>query len=120
MMNMPVVSASRLKGHVKYRDLIGGYRREIALTDEILRIGIVRGSDREEDGILVSVLIRQRRSFFIPDFLCQTEYRPALRPAHIHSGMGNDGGDFFLRHTVCFCVLQMIGQGRIGNAGSHQ
>ena len=40
-----------------------------------------------------------------PYVLCQTEYRPALRPACIHRCMGDNSCDFLFRYTVIFCVL---------------
>jgi len=40
MMDVPVVAASRLECHVEYRNLLGGYRSRIALSNEELTVGI--------------------------------------------------------------------------------
>ena len=55
MMYMPVVAAGRLECNIVYRHLLCGNRSEVALSDEELsiRVGL---TDREADGVLVSVL----------------------------------------------------------------
>ena len=55
--DMPVVAAARLKCHVVYRDLLRGYRREIALTDKETPVR-VRFANREEDGVLKFIFLR--------------------------------------------------------------
>ena len=119
VVDMPVVAASGLKGHVEDRNLLGGERRQITLSHEELTVG-VGIPDREEDGVLVSVPVGQGRLLLIPDLLGQTKYRPALGPAHIHGRVGDDRGDLLLRHAVRFGILQVIGQGGIRDPGGHQ
>ena len=119
VMDVPVVAAARLKSHVEDRNLLCGNRSQITFSGEELsvRIGL---ADREKYSILVLLFICQCRCFLIPDFLGQSEYRPAFGPADIHGRMCDDGRDLFLRNAVRLRVLQMIVQGGIRDAGRHQ
>ena len=56
----------------------------------------------------------------MPDFFRQPEHGPALGPAHIHRGMGNNGRNFCFGHAVGFGVLQVVSQRSIRDAGGHQ
>ena len=116
---MPVVAARRLKGDVEHGHLLCGERRKIALSDEVVAVGI-RLSDGEEDLVLELILFAESGGFFVPDLFGKAEHRPTLRPADVHRRVGDDRGDLFLGHAVSLGVLQMVGEGRISDARRHQ
>ena len=118
-MDVPVVAAAGLKGHVENGDLPGRDGRQIALPHEKLPVGVLL-ADGEEDAVLVGVLFAADGAFLVPDLLGLAEHGPALGPAHIHGGVGDDGGDLLFGDAVVFGVLQMVAQGGIGDAGGHQ
>lgn len=118
--DMPVIAAARFECHVIYRYLLLRDGRYAALPDEILCKRIVRHAYGEENAFPVLFRPGQRGGHFAPHILCKAEHRPCLRPADIHSGVGYHRGDFLACDPVCLCVLQVICQRGIGNAGGHQ
>ena len=135
VVDVPVVPAARFKGDIEGRDLVQRQRSEIALADEVLSISNVRVADGQEqavlrilfDGIEPALVVLAATAallfgsvLFGPDFLRQAEDGPALRPAHIHGGMRDDGGDLLFGDAVRLCVLQVINERTVGDARRHQ
>ncbi len=135
VVDVPVVPAARFKRDVEGRDLVQRQRSEIALADEVLSVGVVRVADGQEqavlrilfDGVELALVVLAAttallfgRVLFGPDFLCQTENGPALRPAHIHGGVRDDGGDLLFGDAVRLRVLQVVNERTVGDAGRHQ
>ena len=77
-----------------------------SLPDEIPGVGVVWLPDGEEDARPVAVLFRERAFLFVPYLLRQAEHRPALRPADIHGGVGDDGRDLLFRYAMGFRVFE--------------
>ena len=48
------------------------------------------------------------------------ERPPSLRPADIHSHMGNNGCHFLFCYPMAFCIFQMVSKRRVCYAGCHQ
>ena len=120
VMDVPVVAAARLKGHVVDAHLLGGDGGQITLADKILRIGHVGFADGEHHGRLVLCPGAAVLRLHGPDLLCHVEHGPALGPADVKRNVGDDGGDLLLGHAVVLGVLQVILQRGIGHAGRHQ
>ena len=74
-----------------------------------------RHSYREKDGILELVLLRLFLFRLIPYFFRQLKCRPSFWPSYIKGNVGENICDFFLCHSMCFCILQMIDQRGIGD-----
>ena len=103
VVDMPVVAAAGFEGHIEHTDLFGGYRCEIALTDEVFCEGVIRGADREDHGLCMGshglVLVRKIAFIHLPYFFCKVEDGPALRPADVECHMGDDRSDLFAYPT---------------------
>ena len=117
MVDMPVVPAARLKCDIEDSNLTGGYRCQIALSDEILCTCIVWLSNWEYHFLCMRthrwIFVRQIALINIPDFLCQIENCPTIWPSCVKCYMGDDRSDFLLCHTMCLRILQMEFQRRI-------
>lgn len=109
MMNMPIIAAARLKGHIENPDLLGGNGSKIALSDKEFRKNVVRFTDRKQHLRGVSGFGAVGSGFIIlPNILCETEYSPRLGPADIKSRVGDYHGGFRSRYAVSLGVLEMI------------
>ncbi len=86
-MDVPVVPASRFEGYIVYRYLPGGQRGKIALSNEILREGVVflaQGERGESGGISRAVRL------FSVDLPDQREGAPRLGPAAVKGQLRYD------------------------------
>ena len=61
VMDMPIVPASRLKGHIKNPHLLFGYRCNVALAGKIPGETVIGRTDWKQNGILVFILLCQLR-----------------------------------------------------------
>ena len=119
VMDMPVVAASRLKGHIENPHLLLGDRRKIAFPAEILRKTIICRADWKDHGCSVfchGAVVR----FLAPHFFCHAERRPCFRPSCIKGGMGQDLSNFFLGNAIFLCTFQMIFERRICKPLCHE
>ena len=119
VMDMPVVAASRLKGHIENPHLLLGDRRKIAFPAEILRKTIICRADWKDHGCSVfchGAVVR----FLAPHFFCHAERRPRLGPSGIEGGVGQNLSNFLLGDAVFLCAFQMIPEGRIGESLCHE
>ena len=118
-MHVPVVAAARLEGHVAGTELRVSERCQVAVADEVLRIGRIRLSHRK---VLGKAFRRGHGAFLVlgPDLLREVEDSPALRPAGIHRDMGNEGCDLGTRHAVLLRVLEMVEKRGIRDALCHE
>ena len=100
VMDMPVVTATRLKCHVEHSDLTSRYWKEIAVSYEILGKCIIWLSDREYHALYMCshglILIWKIALIYIPHFLCKIEYCPSLWPAGVEANMCDDRCDLLL------------------------
>ena len=54
------------------------------------------------------IFIRKITFVYTPDIFCKIECRPAFRPPCIKCYMCNHGCDFFLSHSISFCIFKMM------------
>ena len=108
MMDMPVVAAPRLEGHIVNAHLCRGDRRKVTLPNEILCKGIVGRTDGENHPAFVCGLRIIGNIVLRPHFFCHAERRPRLGPTGIKRRMGQDLRDLRFGHTVVLCGLQVI------------
>lgn len=115
-MDVPVVAAARLEGHVGNGDLLARNRGQVAVAGEILCEGRVRLADREDHfaleggpGIFAGGILR-------PDLLGETECRPRLGPAGVEADVGDDLGDLGAGDAVLLRRLKMVGQRTVRDA----
>ena len=121
MMNMPVVAAAGLKGDIGNAHLAGGNGRQIALTAEILRIGVIGSADGEDHFLLMGFPSGfSGGSIVLPDLQGHAESSPGLGPAGIESGMGEDLGDLSAGDAVLVGGFQMVAEGGVHQALGHQ
>ena len=108
--NMPVVAASRFKGHIEYRHLFLRNRSQVTLTDKVLCKCGIRFSDWENHFVLESCLCLFSGYIFRPHFLGLTESGPCFRPSGIKGNVRNDFRDFRTGDAVLLGSLQVISQ----------
>ena len=120
VVDVPVVAAARLKGHIEDPYLLRGHRGQIALPHKILGEGVVGGADGEDHLSGVGGLGIRRSGLLRPDLLCQVEHRPALGPSGVEGGVGDDGGHLLPGDAGLFGVFQVVFQGGVRDAGGHQ
>ena len=99
LVDVPVVAAARLKGHVVHPNLAGGEGVEIALPHKILGKAVV-GSADGEDHLLLVLCFAICPGVLCPDLLGHAEGRPDLGPAGIKSGVGQDFRDLLSGDAV--------------------
>ena len=122
-MDMPVVAAARLEGHVIHGNLLRGNRVQITLSDKILCIRRVRFANGEHDLLLELFFVchsRCRSRRFRIHFLRHVERRPGFRPAGIETQLGNDFRHLRLGNPVILRRLDMILQRTVNNTAAYQ
>lgn len=87
---VPVVTAPRLKGNIKERNLTVGYFRQITVAFKVFGISGVRFANREYHFALKGSLGIFAFYIFAPYFLCQIECSPSFRPASVKGDMDNN------------------------------
>ena len=117
---MPVVPATRFERYVRYVDLLLRYRGKIAVSDEILCIGRVGLSDREDHFALESRFGIRSGRILRPHLFGESESSPSLGPSGIKSDVGNNFGDFGTGDPVLLGRLEVVGQGAVGDALTDQ
>lgn len=120
LMDMPMIPAARLEGDVVDWEPGSGNEREIASAFEILRIDVIRRTDREKDRFLICVFLGERRVRRCPDVFCQAERRPGFRPAGVKRGVRQRGGDFIARYAFFFRVLKMMTERGVRDSLRHE
>lgn len=125
VVNMPVVFASRFKGDVGNRKRSAGNGSQPAAAVKILRIGVVWLSNREEDGLRVSIQCGiiagiPGFGFVVPDRFGVVEYGPGYRLAGIEAALGNQRGNFFFGYAVFFRKAEMVIQRSVAETASHE
>ena len=119
VMNVPVVAAARLEGHVEHLNLLRGNWREVAFADEILAEAVIGRADGENHGVLVR-LPRRIRVRLHPDLLGQPERRPRLGPARVERRMSQNLGDFAAGDAVGLRHFQRVTEGNVRQPLRHQ
>ena len=111
VMDMPVISTSRLECYIENSYLTWRYRCKVTLSDKIFCKCVIWFTDWKYHLLCMSphcfILVWQISLAIAPNFLCKIKYCPAFWPACIKSNMSDDCCDFFLCHTVVLCILQM-------------
>ena len=113
MVDVPVVAAARLKGDVVDDHLLGRDRSEVALADEVLRVGVVRLSDRENHFLLEGGLGVGGRFGSLPDVLGEAEGAPGVGPARVEADVGEKFGNFRAGDAVLLGEFQMVHERRV-------
>ena len=119
---MPVVAATRLKSDIYDRHASCHHGRNIALSDEILGIGIIRLANRKNDGLCIFFERTDCGTIgiFSPNLFCHTKSCPCLGPARIKSGVGKDFGHFGFGYSVFLCRFEVILERRVGQSLRHE
>ncbi len=104
---MPVVAATRLERNVGKRNLGIGNTGDIAVAYEILRISLVRLSNREYHLLLETSLIRGGIIGIGPHLPGDAESGPGIGPSGIESGLCKKGGNLLARDSVPLPHLQV-------------
>ena len=116
MMDVPVVAAARLEGHVEDGQVVAGAgeRVEIALPDEVLCEGVVGLAQAEEAAVelgALAVLV-----VFRIHLLRHVEGRPCAGPAGVEGDMGENLGHLLLRDAILLGAGQVIFQRAVDDA----
>jgi len=116
--DVPVVPAAGLKGHVENAYLGGRQGGQIALADEIPGKSVVGCADGEHHLALVQRLAICGR-LLRPDLLGHAEGCPGLGPACVEGRVGQNLRDLRPGHAVFLGGLQMIAEGGIRQPLGH-
>ena len=106
-MDMPVITAARLKSYVCYRHLFARNGCEVTVTDEVLGVCCIRFADRENHLTLESGFGIFTGSIFRPYTFGEVERCPGLRPTCVETDMCDDFGDLGTGNTVLLRLLEV-------------
>ena len=112
VVDVPVVPAAWLKGHVINANLAGGEGLEIALPHKILGEAVVGCTDGEDHFLLVKRL-GVCCAVLRPNLLGHAEGRPRLRPTGIKGGVGENFRNFLPGDTVLLGGGQVVLEGAV-------
>ena len=118
VMDVPVVAAPRLEGHVEHPHLAAGKGRKIAFANKVLGVGVVGRADGKHHLALVAGFFVA--ASFRPDLLRHAESRPCLGPAGVEGCMGKNFGYFGAGDTVLLRGREMVAEGLVHQPLGHQ
>ena len=101
-MDVPVVPAPRLKGHVEYRHLLGRQRGKVALPNEIPGESVILFPYRE-----AGQPVRVYAIILAVDLLDQREGTPRLGPAAVKGKLGHNFHGLLLGDAVGLAQVEV-------------
>ena len=119
MVDVPVVAAARLKGHVVYPHLAGGQGVQVAPAHEIPGEAVVGRPDGEHHLPLVAGHVVPG-GVLRPHLLGHAEGRPGLGPAGVKGRVGQDLGDLLPGDAVLPGGGEVVLEGAVHQALGHQ
>ena len=113
MVDVPVVAAARLEGHVEDGQVVGGTgeRLEVALADEVLGKGGVLLAKAKESAVPLGFCL-----VVAIDLLGHVEGSPGVGPAGVEGDVREDLGHLLARHAVRAGACQVILERAVGDA----
>lgn len=112
---VPIITATGFESNVRNGNTFCHDRCEIALTDEIFGVRIVRFADRKNNGL--GIRIERTDSSTIrtvyPHLFGHTKRRPCFGPTSIERSMSKNFCDFSFGHPVLLGRFKMILERRI-------
>ena len=112
MMDVPVISASRFKCHIKNSNLRSRDRCKKTSAGKILCKTIIWCTDWKCHLFCMCphcfLFVWQISFACFPHFLCKIENSPCFWSSCIECNMCDHSSNLFLCHTMIFCILKMI------------